>query len=198
MRAGPARRTLPRRMVAPAVVGVTASRRGSDELERGRPAERVSVSRGQIDERFMQNAIALAHDATRQNEVPIGAIVVRNDSIVAAANNRTVRDQDATAHAELIAIRDASAELDRWRLDDCTLYVTLEPCAMCAGAMVLARIGRVVFGAWDAKAGMAGSVGDLLRHPRLNHTPEVQGGVLADECAQMLAEFFESRRVQTS
>ena len=142
----------------------------------------------------MENAIALANDATRQNEVPIGALVVRNGSIVAAANNRTVRDQDATAHAELIAIRDASAELERWRLDDCTLYVTLEPCAMCAGAIVLARVGRVVFGAWDAKAGMAGSVGDLLRHPRLNHAPEVQGGVLDEECGGMLREFFESKR----
>jgi tRNA(adenine34) deaminase len=158
----------------------------------------VSPSQAEIDERFMQNAIAVAHDATRQNEVPIGAIVVRNGSIVAAANNRTVRDQDATAHAELIAIRDASAELDRWRLDDCTIYVTLEPCAMCAGAMVLSRVKRVVFGAWDEKAGMAGSVGELLRHPRLNHTPEVQAGVLAEECAQLLTEFFESRRVPTS
>src|SRR5215210_9578915 len=139
----------------------------------------------------MQNAIAIAHAATRQNEVPIGAIVVRNGSIVAAANNRTIRDQDATAHAELIAIRDASAELDRWRLDDCTLYVTLEPCAMCAGAMVLSRIKRVVFGAWDDKAGMAGSIADLLRHPRLNHSPQVQGGLIEDECAVMLTEFFE-------
>src|SRR5215211_3833591 len=146
----------------------------------------------------MQNAIAVAHDATRQNEVPIGAIIVRNGSIVAAANNRTVRDQDPTAHAELIAIRDASAELDRWRLDDCTIYVTLEPCAMCAGAMVLSRLKRVVFGAWDEKAGMAGSVGDLLRHPRLNHMPEVQGGVLREECAQLLTDFFESRRVPTT
>ena len=146
----------------------------------------------------MQNAIAVAHDATRQNEVPIGVVVVRNGSIVAAANNRTVRDQDATAHAELLAIRDASAELDRWRLDDCTIYVTLEPCAMCAGAMVLSRIKRVVFGAWDDKAGMAGSVGDLLRHQRLNHMPEVQGGVLAEECAEMLTEFFESRRAPTT
>src|SRR6266545_166219 len=153
---------------------------------------RAQESRAQLDERFMQNAIALAHYATRQNEVPIGALIVRNGSIVAAANNRTVRDQDATAHAELIAIRDASAELDRWRLDDCTLYVTLEPCAMCAGAMVLARLGRVVFGAWDLKAGMAGSVGDLLRHPRLNHIPEVQGGLLAEECGVMLKSFFES------
>lgn len=151
-------------------------------------------SRAAIDERFMRNAIAIARDATRQNEVPIGAVITRRDKIVAATNNRTVRDQDATSHAEMIAIRDASAELDRWRLDDCTLYVTLEPCAMCAGAIVLSRIGRVVFGAWDPKAGMAGSVGDLLRNPRLNHTPEVQGGLLADACGELLKNFFESRR----
>lgn len=138
--------------------------------------------------------MAIAHDGTRQNEVPIGAVIVQGNSIIAGANNRTVRDQDATAHAELIAIREACAALDRWRLDDCTLYVTLEPCAMCAGAIVLARMQRVVFGAWDEKAGMAGSVGDLLRHPRLNHRPEVQGGLLADECGSMLSDFFESRR----
>jgi tRNA(adenine34) deaminase len=152
-------------------------------------------SRAAIDERFMRNAIAIARDATRQNEVPIGAVITRRDRIVAATNNRTVRDQDATSHAELIAIRDASAELERWRLDDCTLYVTLEPCAMCAGAIVLSRIGRVVFGAWDPKAGMGGSVEDLLRHPRLNHVPEVQGGLLADDCAVLLKHFFESKRV---
>lgn len=148
-----------------------------------------------IDEQFMRNAMAIAHDGTRQNEVPIGALIVKDTTIIAGANNRTVRDQDATAHAELLAIRDASAALDRWRLDDCTLYVTLEPCAMCAGAIVLARLKRVVFGAWDEKAGMAGSVGDLLRHPRLNHSPEVKGGLLGDECAVMLGEFFESRRI---
>ena len=142
----------------------------------------------------MRNAIAIAFDATRQNEVPIGALVVQGSTIISGANNRTVRDQDATAHAELVAIREACAVLDRWRLDDCTLYVTLEPCAMCAGAIVLARLQRVVFGAWDAKAGMAGSVGDLLRHPRLNHSPEVQGGLLEDECGLMLTEFFEERR----
>jgi tRNA(adenine34) deaminase len=152
------------------------------------------VTRAAIDERFMRNAIAIARDATRQNEVPIGALIVRGGKIVAAANNRTVRDQDATAHAEMIAIRDASAALDRWRLDDCTLYVTLEPCAMCAGAMVLSRISRVVFGAWDEKAGMAGSVGDILRHPNLNHSPEVQGGLLAEQCAEMLRQFFEFKR----
>ena len=154
----------------------------------------TDAARATIDERFMRNAIAIARDATRQNEVPIGAVIVRGGKIVAAANNRTVRDQDATAHAEMIAIRDASAALDRWRLDDCTLYVTLEPCAMCAGAMVLSRISRVVFGAWDEKAGMAGSVGDILRHPRLNHTPEVQGGLLAEQCAEMLRQFFEFKR----
>lgn len=142
----------------------------------------------------MRNAMAIAHDATRQNEVPIGALVVQGTTIVAGANNRTVRDQDATAHAEMLAIREACAVLDRWRLDDCTLYVTLEPCAMCAGAIVLARMERVVFGAWDPKAGMAGSIADLLRHPRLNHSPQVQGGLLEDECALMLSDFFESRR----
>ena len=142
----------------------------------------------------MRNAIAIARDATRQNEVPIGAVITRAGKIVAAANNRTVRDQDATAHAEMIAIKDASAALDRWRLDDCTLYITLEPCAMCAGAIVLSRISRVVFGAWDEKAGMAGSVGDILRHPQLNHSPEVQGGLLAEQCAEMLRQFFEFKR----
>jgi tRNA(adenine34) deaminase len=152
------------------------------------------ASRAAIDERFMRNAIAIARDATRQNEVPIGAVITRRDKIISAANNRTVRDQDATAHAEMIAIRDAAAALDTWRLDDCTIYVTLEPCAMCAGAIVLSRISRVVFGAWDEKAGMAGSVGDILRHPRLNHTPEVQGGLLAEQCAEMLRQFFEFKR----
>ena len=154
----------------------------------------AELTRFAIDEQFMRNAMAIAHDATRQNEVPIGALVVQGTKIISGANNRTVRDQDATAHAELIAIRDACAVLDRWRLDDCTLYVTLEPCAMCAGAIVLSRMARVVFGAWDEKAGMAGSITDLLRHPRLNHSPEVQGGLLEDECAVMLADFFEARR----
>jgi len=153
------------------------------------------MTRFAIDEQFMRNAMSIANDATRQNEVPIGALVVQGTRIISGANNRTVRDQDATAHAELIAIRDACAALDRWRLDDCTLYVTLEPCAMCAGAIVLSRMQRVIFGAWDEKAGMAGSVGDLLRHPKLNHRPEVQAGLLAEECALMLSDFFESMRV---
>ena len=153
------------------------------------------ATRSAIDEQFMRNAMAIAHDGTRQNEVPIGALIVQGFTIISGANNRTVRDQDPTAHAEMLAIREASALLDRWRLDDCTLYVTLEPCAMCAGAIILSRIQRVVFGAWDEKAGMAGSIADLLRHPKLNHSPEVQAGLLADECALMLSDFFASRRV---
>jgi tRNA(adenine34) deaminase len=148
------------------------------------------------DEQYIRNALDLAREAVKRNEVPIGAVVVRDGSIIAAASNRTIRDQDPTAHAELLAIREASSKLERWRLDDCTLYVTLEPCAMCAGAIVLSRMKRVVFGAWDEKAGMAGSVGDLLRHPRLNHRPEVRAGVLAAECAALLEEFFRRQRVE--
>ena len=148
------------------------------------------------DEQYIRNALDLAREAVKRNEVPIGAVVVRDGSIIAAASNRTVRDQDPTGHAELLAIREASSKLERWRLDDCTLYVTLEPCAMCAGAIVLSRMKRVVFGAWDDKAGMAGSVGDLLRHPRLNHRPEVRAGVLAAECAALLEEFFRRQRVE--
>ena len=162
----------------------------------GPPVSREEeLTRFAIDEQFMRNAMAIAHDGTRQNEVPIGALIVQGMTIISGANNRTVRDQDPTAHAEMLAIREASALLDRWRLDDCTLYVTLEPCAMCAGAIILSRIQRVVFGAWDEKAGMAGSIADLLRHPKLNHSPEVQAGLLADECALMLSDFFASRRV---
>ena len=148
------------------------------------------------DEQYLRNALDLAREAMKRNEVPVGAIIVQGDAILAVATNRTVRDQDPTAHAEILAIRESAEKLDRWRLDDCTLYVTLEPCAMCAGAMVLSRIKRVVFGAWDDKAGMAGSVGDLLRHPKLNHRPEVSGGILATECAAVITEFFEARRAQ--
>jgi tRNA(adenine34) deaminase len=136
----------------------------------------------------------LAREAASAGEVPVGAVVVHAGVIVGSGANRTLRDNDATAHAEMIAIRAASEKLGRWRLDGCTLYVTLEPCAMCAGAMVLARVDRVVFGAWDAKAGMSGSVEDLLRHPRLNHRAEVIGGAMEEECGAVLKEFFEVRR----
>jgi tRNA(Arg) A34 adenosine deaminase TadA len=142
----------------------------------------------------MRLAIEQARDAGLAGEVPIGAVIVQEGELLAAAANRTVRDQDPTAHAEILALREASRVLGTWRLTGCTLYVTLEPCAMCAGALVLARMKRVVFGAWDDKAGMAGSIGDLLRHPRLNHSPEVTGGVLCDECGVLLTRFFQRKR----
>jgi tRNA(adenine34) deaminase len=127
----------------------------------------------------------------------VGAVIVRGEEIVGAGSNRTVRDNDPTAHAEMLAIRSASRALQSWRLEGCTLYVTLEPCAMCAGAIVLARLDRVVFGAWDPKAGMSGSLGDILRHPRLNHRPEVSAGALEDECGEVLRSFFGQRRRTT-
>ena len=142
----------------------------------------------------MREALAAAADAAAAGDVPVGAVVVHDGAIVSRANNRTERDQDPTAHAEMVALRDAARMLGRWRLDDCTLVVTLEPCAMCAGAIVLARLGRLIFGAWDEKAGMAGSVGDIVRHPKLNHRPEVVAGVLADQCAAILTDFFRERR----
>jgi tRNA(adenine34) deaminase len=143
---------------------------------------------------YMRSALDAAREAAASGDVPVGAIVVRGGEVLARAANRTLRDQDPTAHAELLAIRQAAAALGSCRLEGCTLYVTLEPCAMCAGAMVLARIDKLVFGAWDEKAGMAGSVADLVRHPRLNHRPEVRGGVLADESGALLRRFFSERR----
>ena len=142
----------------------------------------------------MAAALAEARLAADAGEVPVGAVIIRNGELIAKANNRTIRDGDATAHAESLAIRAASAVVGGWRLDGCTLYVTLEPCAMCSGALVLARVDRVVFGAWDPKAGMAGSIGDVLRHPKLNHRPEVRGGVCEAECGAVLREFFSARR----
>ena len=154
----------------------------------------MSAIRFAQDEEWMRVALAEARMAEEEGEVPVGAIIVREGILIAHANNRTIRDQDATAHAESLAVREACAQVGSWRLTGCTLYVTLEPCAMCAGALVLARVDRVVFGAWDDKAGMAGSVGDLLRHPRLNHRPEVQGGVCEVEAGALLREFFTARR----
>jgi tRNA(adenine34) deaminase len=151
----------------------------------------MSTSR---DEHWMSVALEEARAAASAGEVPVGAVIVRDEVVLARAGNRTIRDQDPTAHAEALVIRAAAATLDSWRLDGCALYVTLEPCAMCAGAIVLARLDRVVFGAWDDKAGMAGSVADLLRHPRLNHRPEVLTGVCRAECAELLSAFFRQRR----
>jgi len=142
----------------------------------------------------MRLALDSAREAGVAGDVPVGAVIVRGNEVLARAANRTVRDKDPTGHAELLAIREAARKIGDWRLTGCTLYVTLEPCAMCAGAIVLARLDRVVFGAFDDKAGMAGSVGDFLRHPRLNHRPEVLARVLSDEAGTLLAEFFRERR----
>jgi tRNA(adenine34) deaminase len=142
----------------------------------------------------MAAALDEARAAAAADEVPVGAIVVRDGVVLSRAGNRTFRDQDPTAHAEALAIRAAASLLGSWRLDGCSLYVTLEPCAMCSGAIVLARLDRVIFGAWDDKAGMGGSIGDLLRHPRLNHRPEVLAGVERDACADILSTFFRARR----
>ena len=132
---------------------------------------------------------ALAHD-----DVPVGAVVVRDGAVIAARHNERERTGDPTAHAEILALRDASAAVGHWRLDDCTLVVTLEPCAMCAGAIVNGRVGRLVYGARDPKAGAAGSCFDLVDSPVLNHrTPKVTG-VLADECGRLLVDFFRARR----
>jgi tRNA(Arg) A34 adenosine deaminase TadA len=139
-------------------------------------------------------ALEEARVAADAGDVPVGCVIVRGAQLLARGSNRTMRDQDPTAHAEVIAIREASKAVEQWRLEGCTLYVTLEPCAMCAGAIVLARMERVVFGAWDEKAGMAGSVGDLLRHPKLNHRPQVKGGERAEESGELLREFFRQRR----
>ena len=146
------------------------------------------------DHIWMEAAIRLARAAAVREEVPIGAIIVHEGRVIAEANNETIARGDPTAHAEILAIRKALEAVGEDRLLDATLYVTLEPCAQCAGAIVLAKVGRVVFGAWDPRAGMAGSVHDLLRHPRLNHRPEVYGGVLEEECGETLKQFFRARR----
>lgn len=146
------------------------------------------------DDSWMAAAIGQARLAEAAGDVPVGAVVVHGTGAIARAGNRTVRLQDPTAHAEILAIREAAAHLGSWRLAGCTLYVTLEPCAMCAGAIVLARVERLVFGAWDEKAGMVGSVGDIVRHPKLNHRAEVRAGVRADDCGALLQAFFGKRR----
>jgi tRNA(adenine34) deaminase len=146
------------------------------------------------DAAWMAKAIELAKEAEQAGDVPVGAVIIQGDKLLGAASNRTVRDQDPTAHAEVLAIRQASRALASWRLEGCTLYVTLEPCAMCAGAIVLARLDRLVFGAFDDKAGMVGSVADLVRHPKLNHRPDVLAGVEKDACGELLTTFFAQKR----
>jgi tRNA(adenine34) deaminase len=154
----------------------------------------VNVPVTAADLEGMGLALAEAEVAAASGEVPVGAVVMRGGEVLGRAGNATIARRDPTAHAEVLAIREALAMARADRLLDATLYVTLEPCAHCAGAIVLAKIGRVVFGAWDDKAGMAGSVHDLLRHPRLNHRPEVLGGVREEECGTILRHFFQARR----
>lgn len=139
-------------------------------------------------------ALEQARHAAGLDEMPVGAVVMQGSRIVARAHNETVHRSDPTAHAELLAVQRALQALGTDRLHDCTLYVTLEPCAQCAGAIVLAKVGKLVFGAYDDKAGMCGSVGDLVRHPRLNHRAEVVGGVEAEACGALLRAFFAARR----
>jgi tRNA(adenine34) deaminase len=146
------------------------------------------------DEYFMRLALREAERAVEHDDVPIGAVVVQGGEVLAAARNERELRADPTAHAELLALREASTKLGTWRLLDTVLYITLEPCAMCAGAIVLARVPRVVFGADDPKAGAAGSVLDVLAEPRLNHRPAVAGGLLAEEAADLLRSFFATRR----
>lgn len=158
---------------------------------------RRARSRGVVtdeDEKFMREALALAAEGARLGEVPVGAVVVKEGVVVGRAFNRPISGSDPTAHAEISALRTAAAALGNYRLPDCDLYVTLEPCSMCAGAILHARIRRLVFGARDPKTGACGSVIDLLAERRLNHHTSVTGGVLAGECGALLSEFFAGKR----
>ena len=145
-------------------------------------------------EDYMKIALSLAKEAGENGEIPVGAIVVVNGEIVAQGRNEKEMRGDATAHAEILVLQRAAKKVGHWRLSDATMYVTLEPCSMCAGAMVQARLGNLVFGAYDPRAGAAGSVVDLLDHPAFNHRVIVKSGVLAEESGQILKEFFDSKR----
>lgn len=148
----------------------------------------------QSDELLMRAALDEARAAAEAGEVPIGAVAVVGGEIIARGQNRVLRECDPTAHAEMVALRAAAQAVGNYRLTECELYVTLEPCAMCAGAMIHARLGRLVYAAADPKAGAAGSVLEVLNHPRLNHRIAVTAGVLADECGELLRGFFRERR----
>lgn len=150
-----------------------------------------------MDEQYMRMALDLAREAAAAGEVPVGAVVVSEGEVVGRGFNQPIGKHDPTAHAEIVALRDAASKLGNYRLPGCTLYVTLEPCAMCSGAIMHARIGRVVFGAADPKTGVAGSVINLYEETRLNHHAEIVGGVLADECGALLSSFFAARRNKT-
>ncbi|MFH1746400.1 MAG: tRNA adenosine(34) deaminase TadA [Planctomycetota bacterium] len=148
----------------------------------------------EIDRRFMQDALELARRALESEDVPVGAVVVHEGYVIGRGYNQREKLQDPTAHAEMIALTAAAGYIGHWRLDNSTMYVTLEPCAMCAGALVLARVQRLVFGAWDGKAGACGSLFTITEDSRLNHRIETVPGILAEPCAELLREFFRERR----
>ncbi|MCQ8878232.1 tRNA adenosine(34) deaminase TadA [Pseudoalteromonas shioyasakiensis] len=146
------------------------------------------------DQYWMEKALEYAKEAEKLNEIPVGAVLVKGNELIAAGYNRSITDNDPSAHAEMIAIREAGKALQNYRLIDCTLYVTLEPCSMCAGLLVHSRIKRLVFGAFDAKTGSAGSIMNLLQEPKLNHQVEITAAVLADKCGENISAFFKRRR----
>jgi tRNA(adenine34) deaminase len=149
------------------------------------------------DDDWMAQALELAREAARRGEVPVGALLVRDDAVLGRGGNAPIAHNDPTSHAEIVALREAGRVLGNYRLPGCTLYVTLEPCAMCAGAILHARLARLVYGASDPKTGACGSVVDLFAEPRLNHHTRVTGGVAADACASLLSEFFAARRARS-
>lgn len=151
---------------------------------------------GLSDEKFMQAALAEARKAWEHDEVPVGAVVVKDGQIIGRGFNQPISSHDPSAHAEIMALRDAAKNLGNYRLPECTLYVSFEPCTMCAGAIFHARIGRVVYGAAEYKTGAAGSIVDLFSEPRLNFHARIEGGVLAQECGQLVSDFFAQRRQQ--
>jgi len=167
-----------------------------DEGALNTPTEDAAVLRQQSDEVYMRHALALAQQTAVAGEVPVGAVVVKDGEIVGRGFNAPISRHDPSAHAEIAALRDAALRIGNYRLVGCELFVTLEPCVMCVGAMFHARIARVVFGAQDYKTGAAGSVLDLFAQPQLNHHATIQGGVLADECGKTLTDFFAMRRAQ--
>jgi len=158
--------------------------------------ENSCLNHSRDDVYFMTEALQEAKKAFEKNEIPVGAVVVKDDKIISRGHNLKESQQDPTAHAEMLAIRSAAVKLGRWRLTDCAIYVTLEPCAMCAGAMVSARIGRLIYGADDPKAGAVRSLMNLVSDRRFNHQVAVENGVLAEECGALLQDFFSFRRVK--
>ena len=157
-------------------------------------AQKTGATSSTSDAAWMEHALEQARLAAAADEVPVGAIVVKDGEILGLGHNRTLLDGDPTAHAEIVALRQAAARLGNHRLGDCVMFATIEPCAMCAGAMIHARLARLVYGASDPKAGAAGSVLEVVNHPRLNHQMEVTSGVLADKCSEILQEFFRQKR----